>query len=393
MTKRTCKILFLIVVAVILLALSSCSPAITPEPTGDEALSAPVEEAAEQSAPAAEQDIQAESRLVAPAASAPKIFSAEEANPFPPQDIIQAVGYFGGAEPGFCDLMSVDLQPFEIEACPQETIEQMDLLVLMLSGLENRQTISLTITYPDDQQITQTVTAGAGGTIRYEFIPDLTDPPGEYHFSFPTAQGELEKTISVTRPTRPQLYLLPEQRQLLLQNFAPSEDVRLFLYQERPDAGLVMRSWREYQVDAQGALTIEFSPVDDPYFYAVGENSGLVPYKEKGAASLRQMWPGGDIACPGAPRPLPLSFGSTVRVVAQRLVAEVESYPQVFSFPIPQGTELELQEFWGAPRCRNRMLWWVIECPRLPDLNCQDFTRVWIPEGRGTTYYIQPTQP
>jgi hypothetical protein len=379
--------------AAVLLLLASCSPASAPEPTGVQEHAAPQEQAAEQGTPTAALNIQAESRLKEPAAAAPRGFSLEQANPFPPPDIIQSVGYYGGAEPGYCDLMSVDLQPLEIEACPADTVEQMDLLALMLTGLENRETISLTITYPDSSQITQTVSASPGGTIRYEFTPDLVDSPGDYRFTFQTGEGVLEKEVAVTRPDRPQLYLLPELRQLALFNFVPGEDVRLFLYQEKPDLGLVMRAWQEYKVDAQGSLTLDYPPLEAPYFYAIGEASGLVPYKEKGASSLRQMWPGGDIACPGAPRPLPLSFDSTVSVTSQRVVAEVESYPQVFSFPIPIGTKLKLEEFWGSPRCQDHMIWWTVECPRLPGLDCQDFTRVWIPEGRRATYYIQPMHP
>ncbi|MGW8251093.1 MAG: hypothetical protein ACWGO1_10660 [Anaerolineales bacterium] len=81
-----------------LFVLASCAPASTPQPTAVEELSAAQEPAAEQSAPSAEMGIQADSQLKAPAAAAPKIFSIEAANPFAPQDIIRAVGYFDGEE-------------------------------------------------------------------------------------------------------------------------------------------------------------------------------------------------------------------------------------------------------------------------------------------------------
>lgn len=384
---------YLIAAAAALFVLASCAPASTPQPTAVEELAAPQEQAAEQSAPSAEMALPADTQLKSQAAASPQVFSIEAANPFAPQDIIPAVGYFGGAEPGFCDQMSVDLQPRQVVACPSDSVEQMAFLALLTTGLANRERVNLTTVRPDGDQITETLVAGPGGTLRHTFIPDLADPTGEYQFSLDTSLGRLEKAVTVTIPRGAQMYLLPEASRLLLVNFDPGEKVRLFLYVLKPDIGLVLRAWEQLQVDDQGSLSMDFTDVGQPYFYAVGETSGLVPYKEKGASSLRQMWPGGDIACPGAPKPLPLDFDTTVSVVAQRVVAEIESYPEVFSFPVPRGTQLKLEEFWGAPRCRQGMIWWTAKCPRLPGLECQTNSRVWIPEGRGAEYFIQPSQP
>jgi hypothetical protein len=374
--------------AVTMLALAACQGAAESQIESEEAVELPAQEA-----PAAAEAAPAESSLKVPEAAAPAFFSPLDASPFPPDDIIQAVGYFGGAESGFCDPMSVDVKPRQVTACPADRVEQMGFLALMMDGLAGREAVTLTTTLPDESQISESLKASTDGSLRYEFIPDLADPTGVYRFSFQTSLGDLDKSITVRQASQPRLYVLPEANSLVLRSFSPNEIVRLFLYDLEPTAGLLLRGWSEYQVDEQGSLRIGYSDLDEPYFYIVGEESGLVPYREKGASSLRDMWPGGDIACPGAPQPLSIAFDSSVVVSAQRVLAEVESHPDVFSFPIPQGTKLRLQEFWGAPKCEDRMIWWVVDCPRLPGLDCQGYTQVWVPEGRGKTYYLQPARP
>lgn len=375
-------------IAVFLFILAACQGGAESELESQESveLSAPQE-------PAAAEEMAAESRLKEPASAAPDIFSLQDASPFPPDDIIQEVGYFGGAEPGFCDPISVEVPAGQVTACPADQVDQNGFLALMLSGLSVQETITLTTTLPDSSQVSQTLKASSAGSLRYEFVPDLSDPTGIYRFLFQTSQGNLRKSITVEPPSQPRLYLLPDDNSLILRAFAPNEIVRLFLYDKKPAGGLVLRGWSEYRVDDQGSLRIAYDELDEPYFYILGEESGLVPYRKKGASSLRDMWPGGDIACPGAPLPLNITFGAAVSVSAERVLAEVESYPDVFSFPLPRGTKLTLEEFWGAPRCEDRMIWWAVDCPRLPGLNCQGYTRVWVPEGSGSTYYLQPARP
>ncbi|MGW8251094.1 MAG: hypothetical protein ACWGO1_10665, partial [Anaerolineales bacterium] len=114
--------------------------------------------------------------------------------------------------------MSVEMQPQVVVACPADSVEQMGYLALMLSGLAPMESLTLTLTYPDGSLISHTLEAsrGTNGFVRYEFIPDLADPTGEYRFTFQTSSGDYEKELAVTPPEHPRLYLLPELRQLWL---------------------------------------------------------------------------------------------------------------------------------------------------------------------------------
>lgn len=376
----------------VVVALAACQASRPQEAEVAPEMPAAAESAVEEAAPAAESELQAQTGLKEPAAAA-ALFSLEDANPFSPADIIQEFGYYHGAGQGICDRMAINLTPLEVAACPQATVEQMGYLSLMLSGLDAGEVVTLTITHPDNSPLAEQLIASRSGSVRYDYIPELTDLPGQYRFTFQTSKGDFEKTVEVTPPVGPHLYLIPEQRRLILHNFSPGENVRLFLYRVAPGSDPDLQGWQEYSTDAQGSLTVEYSLQAAPNFYAIGELSGLVPFTEIGASETKDSWAGGDIACPAAPPPLQLNFDSEAIVTAARVVAEVESYPNVFSFPLPRGTKLRLDYYASAPRCEDGAIWWVVECPRLTGLDCKGFTRVWVPEGRGDAYYIQSSSP
>ena len=314
-------------------------------------------------------------------------FSLVNANTTPPQDIIQEIMYFGGAGGGYCDRMVGESEYLEISVCPNDVIELMGLLRLTVTGVESGDAVTLTITYPDNNQLIVELTADSGGYITYDYIPEITDQTGEYIFYFQTPKGNIQQVIRVIQPAIPRLYLVPEEKMLILYNFSPNEHIRLFYYGSTFDS-VGFKAWKSYQTDDQGSISIKYTDLEDPLFVAVGDITGQVTFQEKGEDALEEVWAGGDVICPGAPPPLGIRWEDNV-MVTTNIIAKIENYEEISYTNIPAGTKLQIDFNWTAPICENESIWWPVCSPAIEGFNCGNWPYVWIPEGYGDIYFIQ----
>lgn len=216
-------------------------------------------------------------------------FLLETVNTTVPDDILEEVVFFptGGGSPG-C-VWKTD----GIKVSPETlSIELNDVFELSVCGWEGNES-SIEVSYPDGQL--RTVQGKIYNDSRdhspyldVNFFVGIDSPVGIYTFTFPY-QGRIEQVLfRVIEPPAPRLYAyidtdILRPTKLLLYNFLPYEEVRLFAYLERgPLVG-----WQSYYTDAHGNFEITRLPNEALRYVVVGEQSGVVPsYRVNGILSL-----------------------------------------------------------------------------------------------------------
>ncbi len=214
-------------------------------------------------------------------ASPPQVFDISSANKGAPADVLSEVSYTPSSISLACyqglDTYSgpyIDIAPLNNEL--------MEGAVIFSCGWSKEETLSVVIQYPDGsvtEALPVTVLDESDSSkpptyfLVYMFLTGLNDPPGKYTYTVTGTAGQVETSNTFSAPDGPRAYW-QDDGSLLLHNFAPSENVRLFALVNEFAGKLTVAGWQAYQVGSNGQLTIQVNP--EYAYIVIGETSGEV---------------------------------------------------------------------------------------------------------------------
>jgi hypothetical protein len=328
-------------------------------------------------------------------------FSLNSGNTIPPGDVIQEVGFFGGAG-GTPDCYGDTTDPYmyEDDYGPDYKYELMQQILVILCNLPENADVNVITSLPDNTTRQEILKTNDSGKLFYYYVPLLDSPAGMYTFSFDSSEDNFEKSVEVVRPDGPRLYLTGEsmdesgeRRTIILYNFLPREKIRLFAYK-----GLKLAVWREFIADDNGMVVLQnqFEKYEFDYA-AIGDVSGVAYDKLEGWGSVNSEWLNGEIFCEGAPLPI-----SGIHSDAEVIVVSDQAFVKYGNFdaqgnttfhqlPLPRGTELKI---WGmsSPYCADNAYWWSVRCQDISNGEyCNQMSTGAIAEQIGEDQFIEPT--
>jgi hypothetical protein len=182
--------------------------------------------------------------------------------------------------------------PTTLEPAPDISPEFWLYLYVLTCAWPQAREYVVTIEYPDGRTELDSLNVDRS-TVCEPYTHYLFDAPlGTYTIQFGTYEN-MRHSIEVVAPSGPRLYVFHEGNQgstsLLLHNFAPNENVRVYEY--RPDeqgpGGLRLAGWQALQIDGTGQLLIGTRHCRSqicmsqpgayiPTFVVVGDTSGEV---------------------------------------------------------------------------------------------------------------------
>lgn len=203
------------------------------------------------------------------------VLSPSSLNTILPEDILEEVSWFPGGGPGggssqICN--EENTVPF-IKYDPSDT-ELMDQAWMWTCGWQNRQSLKVTVTFPNGIVQEQVIYADENGIAKITVKPNNTDPVGIYEFEVSDGSTILKTNAYFRQPIVPRLHLLAGNI-LRFDNFPENELVRLFLYEctteiEDGDCRVwKFIGWQEYKITADGTLEVQVKDIGKIYYVAV----------------------------------------------------------------------------------------------------------------------------
>lgn len=300
----------------------------------------------------------------------------DDLNLVPPNDIIQEIGFFGGLGGGgsACDFYDYQIPTFTHLA--DRPFEWMQNVSVTICGLNIGEEVQVVVNLPngtavsDTTIVRQTETENIG-ELSYDYMPLVYDPIGEYTIKFTGNTWALDYPFTVIEPPDARLYLY--ESQLLLINFSPNENVRLFVYSTSNSNNLRLVGWKEFQVNDDGDLILNIENRDS--YVVIGEFSGQLG--DQGTS---------DIFCKNALNPV----GVLPNGYAQVMVDNLPAYSLDTNYlwvedghsDIRKG---EIVQITSNAICANETFLWEVRCV---DRNCIAF----VPESGPDGYFLRPLE-
>jgi hypothetical protein len=180
-----------------------------------------------------------------------------------PEDVVKEIAFYGSGGDAPCEnnqgpVISVLYNEASKNWEPGEE------LYVETCGWGPKELIYITIKYPDGTSMYETQeyrwedpgSIDWGTLFSYKIHP--SDPIGSYILIFEGESGRVECTFNVVKSSEPLLYI--DGNQIILRNFEPNENIRLFTY-EILDFVISLVAWQEYQVDFNGQIIIQIENV------------------------------------------------------------------------------------------------------------------------------------
>lgn len=427
------RILILFLAFICTALLYSCAPAAvaTEAPQISEANNL---SGAEQEAPLqAEQENSDSSSLASQDSTFPAFL--DEMNTVRPTDILEEITYFGqgGGGDEICTYYDYSTPTLVKEQKKSELLLTSEIITC---GWEDGQLLNAVITYPNGREYTSIISTEAGSAI-LTVRPMLSDPEGLYQFELSGAGYKFIATTYFRAPIFPDVYELNDN-QILFNNFAPGEKIRLFMYscigeEVTPRCRRMFQGWQDYEMGGDGSLIVNV-PVSGNYF-VVTTSAGLeipvfspdsakmgiqrieknnpdmydfpynnrfsedrqnyqLPESDKAATATLTLTPVIEKTTP-PPTPRPTSCPGailsriTVSMQARTTIIDgtqtrVRNKPNVSGEIVKrldEGTEFQVI---GGPQCSDGYTWWQIELP--------SGDQGWVAEGDASRYFIEPVR-
>lgn len=319
-------------------------------------------------------------------------FNLSTINKLPPDYILNEISYYVGGGWSVCS--GELLEDLTIDA-GQIDVELMELTFVHACGWKEKETVVITIYYPDGRIVSQK-TQSEEDIINYYASAKLKfgieDPAGVYKIVFDgDSSGTIDTTINVHKPTKARLFRVDETN-LLLYGFQPLESVILYYYQTQKFAG-----WQTYTVNQYGQLSIEVPAytgyrhacmglVDD-FFVAVGEKSGETRLlQDTCVGALNRVMEDSIIwSCGNLKTRLSISPESEKRVAytdgSNMRIRKKPGFNEEIVDSVPEGTKITITE---GPVCVDNVTWWKISGG--PKSNEEG----WMAEHNNKVYWLEP---
>lgn len=347
----------LIGLILLLFIFSACQPAVTPGP----AVKKPTKPPATKSAPAV--DVPASGG----GAAAVPVLTRDSLNTVPPQDIIQEIGYFGGAGGGGDICYDADKSGPTFWYLSQYSSELMEYTGATVCNLQPGERVNVRVEKPNGKVLDSHVTAEAGTSTSafasFAYLPLADDPAGTYTFTFSGSGWSLDYTHQVIEPKSARLY--EYKSNLYFLGFARNEKVRLLVYVPFEDPVTRIdkskfQGWTEVQVDANGRKRLELRMKSASYV-AIGKKSGEVNSR---LADPMYIWEPFSVYCQGLAEPLGLAAQDYAEVLVDSLpVYEFNDasghWKQTGEFQIDKGTIVQIN---SNVKCGDDSYLWTIIC-------------------------------
>jgi SH3-like domain-containing protein len=226
-------------------------------------------------------------------------FSISSANQTLPEDVLREIAYYPQGGPGglLCDATCYSAareasQNPPFLASDHNKIALGKNLEVCVCGQQPDEPTKVALRFPNNIRVLQEdplrkfeLEDKYGYYIHFTYRTQMDDPSGYYTFTLEEGMDSaVQHSVYVT--TTPRLYR--ENNVVSLYHFQPNERIRLFAYESHYDKDAeyapsgygVLVGWQEYQVDAEGQLTIEVESVD--HFVVIGDISGGVAEFQNG---------------------------------------------------------------------------------------------------------------
>ena len=344
------------------------------------------------------------------------VFSLDNANSVPPEDVLAEVRYDGaGGGSGYLGDCYDTGPEYPTAAFYNEKIvnDEKDLLApvnLIVCGWEEEEQVELQIDIPDGTSTKTTLVAQESSyntldgdfylinETQYIYFPPVNSPIGEYIFTFTGTSGVVKYIINYAMSKFPMAYMISlgtlesdaystnivlpamdDSPIVVLSGYQPRERVRLFLY----DTGR-FQAWKDYHVDAYGRLSIQAK-----------DFGSIVVIGDKSSTEIHPLsYPiGFTVSLPGKLDPVYLTCKDTIptrlKIGDYAVVSaftstsnRLRSEPTISAKLLGKLAPNTMMEIVDGPACADGILWWKVKGID------QDFDG-WTGEG-DTRYWLNP---
>jgi hypothetical protein len=306
-------------------------------------------------------------------------FDPSNANQVPPEDVLGEVTYFSGG--GWGSVCEGATNPtLVILPSSSTTHEWMASIYFESCGWKSDETVTVTVIFPDSSRMSEDLTAG-GGTILYEIKPTRSMPPGKYTIRVEGVSGHVEDTTTVIVPSPPRMYSI-EENWLVLYNFSPNEEIRLFAYEPGASDTMHLTGWKQYRADSSGKLEIQI-PGKGAVYYAVGDISGLVNDSGYYRRNYGLVWESDLLIsnCGGLPSQLSVRMRARATFTGEigKEVRERPGFSENIKTTLPEGTTVEIL---NARKCVENSTWWLVRT--------DEGIEGWMAEDQNDKYMLEP---
>lgn len=336
-------------------------------------------------------------------------------NPTNPDSVLKEIVFGtagGGGSSVQCAAVKTD-KPVILPVLEESPIN-VEFLVefpIISCGWDAGEDIQVTIKMPDGKTRTDKIKADSDKISEsnrsrrafFKYKTEWGEPLGVYEFVFSGRNSSVKHLVKINRSTEPRVILRPNTNRLLLYNFNPNENVRLYVYKRVGTSSYgELSGWKSLQTNAQGSL--EISLQIDNYRVAVYRNNlvqvpvyspfvrvyGMYSVDEILTQSTTQ-----DVVfkCVGAP-PRKLELGMKVRLISAnglsiKIYKEYVASSQSTFSSVASGSQFEISR---GPYCDSGKIWWgITTIPGYVSENATDYKIESVEDRPMTLTPVQPT--
>lgn len=224
------------------------------------------------------------------------VFSMQNAQHTTPNDVLRELAYTGGygGGRGPCELDTLEPLFFDFYG-ERESFEWVDSIKAYACGWEINEPVQVIFGLPNEEPLVEYTEISKSYdpiyALEFSYKIPLNTSPGEYELKFIGKSNSLETSVEVILPDEPRLYLVDNQ--LVFYNFAPQENIRLFVYRGMPDeiphffplklegsfyGFATLEAWNTFQVNEKGQLLINIGEIHDDNndYIVLGNESGEI---------------------------------------------------------------------------------------------------------------------
>jgi hypothetical protein len=329
-------------------------------------------------------------------------FSLKTASQVVSADILEEVFYYGGqgGGGGECYEEGALINKLTLGYRLEVEKELIEALSVVICGAIPGETLDITIDYPDgtQRQLSEQVSTEFG--FEFSFTPLLDDPAGTYFFEIQGQTGKVQFDQVFRKSSGPRIYRVEDF--WIFHNFIPGEQIQVIAFQVsrvemETNHPKCTQEWdwdkcevwepvlqQEFRINSRGELRLKS---EQEYLAAISENTGFT--------SLFRAGDTGGVYCPNIPSRQEILPDDMVVVIDENAWVINRSGDKSY---IPKGTMLKIKgnivfdesaELLCQQTGKPGINYLAFSCE--PGMTfCDVDSEMFIPEGIGNRYFIQP---